>query len=388
VRLAHQPNALAYGRLLFQFPAVLQAATHLGATPLYVFLDYDTCSDEKFARTHLPDPLVDGGLTPVGLTRRCIPHRSDLLLAAPPPPPEWVEHVRMMVLRSLRTCTPPAVSSHEANVVRERMELLLEDLAYAARRGRSLGEACAIFLCRAVNFRMGLPIPFCPASALWEAVPQRAIDALLEAWPELHSRIITWAGRLANVVSDFSPSSVVAERPGILPVWWRCGCGTRVAIEIAAGRAEFFGTCPRCNTSTRMPLAELEPRNTVPRVVAHNALNRIGFGYSGGVNHLGSSEHVVTHGLALADAGWDVLPQALWQPTGEFGTWLEHAAIGREEFGWRRATQSIAEAGVSCMYYLSATDPRRLARRSLEQLASHPLDAHWQLDEGSRCSTQ
>lgn len=384
VRLAHQPNALAYGRLLLQFPAISQSAMHLGATPLYVFVDYDTCSDEKFARTHVPDPLVDSGLAPVGLTPRCIPRRSDLLLEAPPPPEDWVDHVRAVAFRSLRSCTPPAVSSREATAVRERLELLLEDLTHACRHGDSLADACAIFLCRAVNLRMRLAISFCPASALWEAVPQPAIEALLEAWPEIHSRISGWAARLARIVSNFNPSSVVAARREVLPIWWRCGCGTRVAIETAVGRREFFGTCPRCNTSVRMSLAALEQRKTVPRVVAHNALNRLGFGYAGGVNHLGSSDHVLTHGLALADAGWDVLPQALWQPAGEFGTWLERAARGRaDELGWRRAAQNINDASVSSLYYLSATDPHQLATRSLKHLASHSLDAKWRLDEGS-----
>jgi|ERR1700722_1450039 len=388
VRLAHQPNTLAYGRLLFQFIALETLAEIADARALFVFIDYDTCSDARFLRTSIPFlGAIDGGIG-IGLTRSCVPHRSDLLAVAPPPPVKWLDHIELMAKSSLSFCRPPLVNGSLAEVVQGRMQTLLDDMRYACEASSSLADACAIYLSRVVNLRLGLNVHFCPASALWDLMPDATVDTLVEEWPSIHSAISRSATKLASSTEGFVPSSVVSEDASILPLWWRCPCGTRAPLRNADNKSRFshrfgFGQCIRCGRSIRVPLRGISGNvKTAPRVVAHNALNRIGFGYTSGVNHIGSADHVLCHSLALSELGWPVLQQAVWQADGSFGTWVETLEAQSSRFqrvAWKNATDLISSGAASSLYYLSALNGLFLTMTAKRELLSKSLDDRWEL---------
>ena len=387
-RLAHQPNSLAYGRLLFQFVALDALAIAANSRALFVFIDYDTCSDVKFSRTAFPFLGSINGAAGIGLTRSCIPRRSDLTAIAPPPPPTWVDHIELVTKSSLSFCHPPFINRGLAEEIQDRMHVLLNDIRYACEASSSLAEACAIYLSRVVNLRLGLNVHFCPASILWDLIPETTICALLEEWPAIHSSVRRSAIGLAEVTENFVPSSVVTEEAAVLPLWWRCPCGTRAPLRSTDTHMTFsnrfgIGQCPRCERHIRMPLCEI-PSNlrTAPRVVAHNALNRIGFGYESGANHIGSADHVLCHSLALSQLGWPVLQQAVWQAQGSFGTWIERLQIPNsplQRVAWKNAIELISSGGASSLYYLSAVEGLSLAKAAKGELLSRRLDERWEL---------
>src|SRR3990172_7576782 len=109
----------------------------------------------------------------------------------------------------------------------------------------------------------------------------------------------------------------VSEYPhesNVLPWWYICQCGSRVALHLTAATIA-SGVCPHCDNNVSQELFSRQWKDslirTAPKIILHNLLNRSAFGYRAGVNHIGSAEHVLIHSLAMVRLARLPLPQLL-----------------------------------------------------------------------------
>jgi hypothetical protein len=310
LRLAHQPNFFAYAKLIGQFFA-LEALAITGIAPLYYYIDYDTVSDDKFRRCTLPDPTSPTGRRRVQLPRSFKEQRTAVAVAVPKPSEAWLGSVISQIRDLASMYSKYGLTDERAE---ERASWLIHDLEYSWYNCRNTAEMTAILLSRFVNLRLQLSIPFVPGSAVWKEVApinlQREVELVALTASALQSahKALTESGlNLRNLHID----------PMLLPWWYICNCGSRVPLYLTEKRIS--GKCPHCSTIIHQTIFSPEWWNsldrTAPRILLHNLLNRSGFGYQAGVNHIGSAEHVIFHSLALDRRGGRPIPQLLWECT-------------------------------------------------------------------------
>lgn len=294
VRLAHQPNFLPDANLFAQIlylnqlrDAVAAAGTHVVSVVLLV--DHDVAGNERFGRSEVWDPRVPGHVRrfqlPVGETeKRCVMavlRQPDL-------------SYRQVLLHNV-IAYAAALTDHAQRQGRPKNEFEtsaadVSELLGLEHDFESLSAFTSYPLMRVALLEWGLPIVFCP------------ITALSVQLAPVYETIIR---RLAQSEA-LGPEALC---------WYVCGtCGLRRASDNTTPEP-----CPACGTqaSSTGALREAEWHDhrgrLVPRVLVDDLADYLGLGIAAGTSYLGGRAHLRrSHDVAL-HASLPVAPEASWR---------------------------------------------------------------------------
>lgn len=369
VRLSHQPNLLAYMKLIGQFIALDEMANRVeGSVPLFYFIDYDITANRRFRQVEIPDPLARFGLSRIQLPGRS--QRTAIANVAKLPNREWL-NTQATLLRKL-------AQSYEQlgfadGPIEPRLRTLLDDLEFAFGAARNVAEFGAILISRYVNLWLQIPIPFLAGSVLWADVAQEAVQREMRRMAEIRGAI----ARAEQIAASCGITLSSHESENDTLPWWKiCHCGSRMALRMS-DPLNVLGACPHCHHSYSVRVGSDAWRSDLlqssPRILFHSLLNTSSFGYKTGVSHIGSAEHIILHSLALTLLGRAPLPQWLWECKGPFSTVLEEM-ISSESHAIAQARSLIQTGNSSFIYFALCVSPEKLNRTVREKVLSATTD--------------
>jgi hypothetical protein len=348
VRLSHQPNFFAYMKLIGQFVGLQRLSILTNLAPIYYFIDYDTVFDARFNRSYVPDPTHPTGSTKLQLPRSLRSHRTATAGLVGIPSKDWLTDTKVTIEKVALKFEQLGMTDGS---IENRLSRIITDLDISWSQASNIAEMNAMLLSRYINLWMGVPIPFISGSFLWNQISSTSLKGVLENRENLELAL-NWAR------SELTRYGIEVKVPDdtrtSLPWWHICKCGSRMHL-ILESESVATGTCTHCNNVVQLNLSEdywtQHQSATIPKIILHNLLNRSGFGYVTGVNHLGSAEHVVTHSLAMSRLSQTPMAQWLWQCDGPFDTVLEDTSRPLVGGFQRQAIELVQEGNASFLYF-------------------------------------
>lgn len=323
IRFAHQPNFSMEDPVKFNFLALefnanaLNSEHGLLGCPVYLAIDYDDCSDERFRQSRIP-------LFPYAYKYKilsgAVPESSfgQVMWAVPKPTPKLIDKwIKEHWKAESRILQPSNIG--EAEKFQGRFHEWEEEVREAYDRSDTLTEFNMILLSIEMNRRWNFRMVFLPGHEVQSSM-QKGYEYLIARWPEVKA-----AGREA--LEDLSKNGIVlsetfgmGEKDHRFPMWYVChteGCNRRVAlVEERGERLNVHGLCKNCESSYSFDLGtrnqpnleEIKNRMT-PRVLLDNMLDSVALNFAGGVNYAGSAEHMLVTSLIQKKLGLSVPPQ-------------------------------------------------------------------------------
>jgi hypothetical protein len=311
LRTAHQPEFLAAMNVVGQAAVChrLNAATGGRYVEAFFLLDYDQNDDRNYRSPGVPAPWKAAGTLKFPAPRSGDP---TFMFGEARPEMAFVEKL----LNAIESCRSGyrrlGWSGGRQTHGRDGVEWLGSVLRRAAVDAKSFADFNAIVLSRFVNEWLGLPTIFIPGS---EVLP--LISEHLElAWIDRKGIV-----RAAREVDRALHADGLPERrkPRGVPLWYRCGCDRRFAVEDRQSRLH-VDPCVACSRGAvdgddRLVANLAAERALVPRVLLDDILDGLLWGYRAGVDYHGGLSHYA-HSALVAQrlsvprlpvylSGWD-----------------------------------------------------------------------------------
>lgn len=314
IRVAHQPNVLAYWKLLGQLVQACALADRLRAegTPTeiaFVAVDYDSVRDERLRRAVLP------GLGRSGDIGICIDSRrrvhGETIAACCGPDRGWSEDVAARIRRAgdpwlhlvdkrHRRALGNAVSASA-----ERTMALLEDC-------ESYGAAGVRFIVDFIERLTGERLHVLSGTAIMRALQPRLREVLSDELAD---------GGLAAAIRARIEGDPRAAQSGLLWAW--CACGVRIPLTVRSASRSINLRCPGCESTWRWDEGLLLPRVLLDEILDGEIYNdHLALSHVGGLSHLTAS-HRVRDELGLNTPFLEVASHARYEGpclvSGDFG---------------------------------------------------------------------
>jgi len=375
LRIAHQPNTFAYLGVYVQFIFLDLAARYLssrhGIFPcqIYLIVDYDMAEDKRFRISHFPDiERRDGSLILSSLVPSRSLNRINLAVEKPSKQriEEWMLSLRTLLRRDLSILRGMGIVERMSGQIRNRLEMIEQEIWEAYNRSSNLAEFNAIFLSRIVNLHWKMPVAFISSMA---AVPTMRVcyEYLLQLYPDM----VNILNKILSVLqaNGIFISSNLKLKPDDFPFWYLCQkCFVRTSLKIISrDRLLVSGVCIRCGSKYNYDLGTFSCPNlaliydkVIPKIIFDNLVDIVGWRCSGGVGYIGSAEHVLVSGQLASRLGWHALPECLWSPKGihyglaEVRTAVILAQKGDKGLNFKveRAMQNALFGKATILYYI------------------------------------
>lgn len=382
VRVAHQPNFAAYLKAFALLVASDEVAKMSGCVPVYLVNDCDVASNDRFARTMMPDFT-----SPRGMRYLSLPHRgyssNSLASRRERPSRDWLNASMRLIEEN---CAMETRLSHIPQPAGSlTVEDINEDLTLAWEQSQTVSELTTIFLSRLTNVRLNLGVVFLQGHDVWQKVGAEVIGFLLNHWAIVVDAQIRVAGAVSNAGIDrfktFTTGWLTDRQ--LAPVWWLCQCGSRVRLEFWSGSTTMQGRCQEClvapvNIRLQNVAEEIAAGRLLPRVGALDLAEGLCSEIDVGVSYMGSGIHSLIYALVARELGLGDLPQVFLDINGAFDTppeqmnrWARppRAAIGIEE-----ACDIVAAGRASATYYLTRVNIDRLVLGIRNWVSGSDLD--------------
>lgn len=333
VRIAHQPNTFMADRVAIAFEhldltgIVLEKSHNTPISPVYLAVDYDDAGDDRFRVAHTTS-LSSGNDIVLSVVPKSSFSRAMFAVEKPEWKifDNWIHKIRQGYnpkIAALETITKKgdfnayyrrvrnAYGGHPGILSRNPDEFE-HDVQEAYQRAETLVEFNLIFLSREWNLGYPVGVVFLPGHKIQ--------PSLSKAYEFLLTKLLNIRSAESRAVMQLQEKGIrVKYRPipeNVLPVWYLCdgvvdgkSCARRVRIFMEPGELLLVhGTCPHVGCSshgqypagyhfalgTRIhPSLEAIKSRMAPYVLMDDLLDRVGFGFVGGVNYIGSSDHML-----------------------------------------------------------------------------------------------
>lgn len=321
LRFSHQINLFPSWGVLSQFIFLDLLARELHAridipTPqLYIGIDYDIASDNRFRAAHFPDTTCgDGTVTLAGAVPSLYNQRT--MYSVPKPPKtliaHWLSTLRDSIHRNLALLRKDNLAPLLKGWPTDNLDTVEHIVWRAYGLSNTLADFNAIFSSIVVNEYWRCPVAFVFSHELQPCL-RKGYTFLLDNEKAIKHH---WNQALAFFSQHGIKSKLHPFNDEDTLIWSLCPqCATRNIFRRHSATT-FQAECSYCHRKNAFhPGGDYaEFMNISPRIIADDLLDYVSFGMVAGTSYIGAAEHRLMVDYVARQIGLDPAPECLWSP--------------------------------------------------------------------------
>jgi len=347
---------------------------------VFFLLDYDVASDNRFRVAHFPSQATKNGYWTIAI-QDVKPFSNKTMFSVPPPSPQWLDDVFSQIhthmLQEIAVTSNSLISRRK---LEDNIDFCRELARLSLQHSKSFTEFNSFFISLLINRYWCLPTIFIPG----HEVLKKCDDHFIFLW-DSSADIYKAKIKAAELMDEYGflvRGSLIGSQSQ-LNFWIICECGERLAVNSEDIKYKTItAQCLECGRTyqykknQQMVFRELvRDGRVMPRIVADNIFDTIAWGFSAGVSYVGAAEHYLFTAMVESQLGIKPLPEFLWradlsrQEDDKSFILSKTSKLSQDKYGQSSNTiRDIQFGKASCLYYLTAEDPKEVKSLILKTL--------------------